>query len=167
MKRQANIDISNAEFFDNPTIANVLKLADKKAELLKRFAQQTDEESDGESDEHAGQYAIIGMSARFPGADNLDQFWDNLVEGRESISFFSPEELDRTLDARDTTDPNYVAARGIIEGAEDFDAHFFKIMPKAAELIDPQQRMMLEISWTALEDAGVVKISSRHVSPTL
>ena len=96
------------------------------------------------------------MSARFPGADNLAQYWDNLIEGRESISFFTPEELDPTLDARDTTDPNYVAARGIIEGADEFDAHFFKIMPKAAEMIDPQQRMMLEISWTALEDAGIV-----------
>ena len=158
MKKQANIELSTAEFFDNPTIEAVLKLADKKAELLQRFAQRADSDSDSEneSDEHAGQYAIVGMSARFPGADNLAQYWDNLIEGRESISFFTPEELDPTLDARDTTDPNYVAARGIIEGADEFDAHFFKIMPKAAEMIDPQQRMMLEISWTALEDAGIV-----------
>ncbi len=156
MKQQANIDISNAEFFDNPTIEAVLKLADKKAELLKRFGSKTEDQSKRDADEHAGQYAIVGMSARFPGADNLEQFWDNLLQERESITFFSPEELDRTLDPRDTTDSNYVAARGIIEGADEFDAHFFKIMPKSAELIDPQQRMMLEISWTALEDAGVV-----------
>ncbi len=162
MKKQANIELSTAEFFDNPTIEAVLKLADKKAKLLKRFAQKSDLQSDSESDEHAGQYAIVGMSARFPGADDLRQYWDNLVQGRESISFFSPEELDPTLDARDTSDPNYVAARGVLEGADEFDAHFFKIMPKApascaaAEMIDPQQRMMLEISWTALEDAGIV-----------
>ena len=91
MKKQANIELSTAEFFDNPTVEAVLQLADKKAELLQRFAQRSDSESDSnnESDEHAGQYAIVGMSARFPGADNLEQYCDNLVEGRESISFLS------------------------------------------------------------------------------
>lgn len=156
MKKRVNIDLSTAEFFDNPSIEAILKLADKKADLLQRFAQPTESQCDNGSDEHAGQYAIVGMSARFPGADNLQQYWENLVQGRETISFFTPEELDSTLDPRDTGDPNYVAARGVLDGADEFDANFFKIMPKAAELIDPQQRMMLEVSWNALEDAAIV-----------
>ena len=158
IRKQMGIEISNAEFFDNPTPANVLKLAQKKQALKERFAGG---QSNGPKKEDSGAYAIVGMSARFPGADNLEQYWNNLVEGRESISFFTPEELDATLDPRDTTDPNYVAARGIVKDADHFDASFFKIMPKAAELIDPQQRLMLEIAWTALEDAGIMP-SDQH-----
>ncbi len=161
MKKQADVNITPAEFFDNPTINSVLQLADRKAQLTDRFALHGESKPESaEQSKYDGQYAIVGMSARFPGAQNLEQFWENLVQGRESISFFTPEELDRTLDPRDTTDPNYVAARGVIDGADEFDAHFFRIMPSAAELIDPQQRMMLEVSWTALEDAGIVPDSA-------
>ena len=105
---------------------------------------------------HAGQYAIVGMSARMPGASDLNEYWDNLVNGRESITVFSPEELDPTLDPRDTNDPNYVPARGIIEEADHFDARFFRQTPRNAELICPQQRILLELAWAALEDAGIV-----------
>ena len=109
-----------------------------------------------QSQNGSGQYAIVGMAARMPGARDLPEFWDNLVNGRESIKFFTKEELDSTLDPSETNAPNYVAARGIIEDADHFDARFFKTPPRTAEMTCPQQRILLELAWTALEDAGLV-----------
>lgn len=101
--------------------------------------------------------AIIGMSGRFPGAENLDQFWQNLIAGVESISFFSDEELSATgLNvAALKKESNFVAGRGIVKDPDLLDAAFFNISPKEAEIIDPQQRIFLEACWQALEDAGV------------
>ncbi len=100
--------------------------------------------------------AIIGMSGRFPGAGNLDEFWRNLVSGVESISLFSDEELAASgLNVAELRrDPNYVTARGIVNEAEWFDASFFNISAREAEAIDPQQRLFLEAAWEVLENAG-------------
>jgi amino acid adenylation domain-containing protein len=97
--------------------------------------------------------AIIGMAGRFPGAANLRQLWDNLCRGVESVRFFSDAELDPRVDA---SVPGYVKARGVIDDADRFDAAFFGEAPANAEFIDPQQRVLLEVAWAALEDAGVV-----------
>ena len=160
-KQELNISVTGAEFFDNPTIDSFLRLAagtsdvsaDRRAFKKKRSTSENDQ---------AGHYAIVGMAARMPGAKDLGQFWDNLVNGRESITFFTPEELDSTLDPRDVQDPNYVAARGIIEDADHFDARFFRTPPRNAELTCPQQRILLELSWTALEDAGIIPNKSEE-----
>ncbi|HTB96907.1 MAG TPA: amino acid adenylation domain-containing protein [Terracidiphilus sp.] len=98
--------------------------------------------------------AIVGMVGRFPGADNLEQLWRNLCEEKESISFFAPEEIGPGLDERLRADPDYVRARGIIHGAELFDAGFFGISPLEAKVTDPQQRVFLELAYQALENAG-------------
>jgi len=100
--------------------------------------------------------AIIGMSGRFPGARNVEEFWQNLLAGVESISFFSDEELAASgVDAAAVrSDPRYVAGRGIVKDPEWFDAGFFQISDREAEIIDPQQRLFLEASWEALEHAG-------------
>ncbi|RZL96372.1 MAG: amino acid adenylation domain-containing protein [Variovorax sp.] len=98
--------------------------------------------------------AVIGMAGRFPGAADVEQFWDNLVAGRESISFFDDATLDAGVSAALRADPSYVRARGVIDGIEQFDAAFFGINPKEAELMDPQQRIFLELCWECLERAG-------------
>src|SRR5689334_5371588 len=100
--------------------------------------------------------AIVGMAGRFPGARNVREFWQNLVAGRESISFFEPGELELTPNepAEIGNNPHYVRARGVLEGAETFDAAFFGINPREAELMDPQHRIFLETAWEAFEDAG-------------
>ena len=99
--------------------------------------------------------AIIGIAGRFPGANNIDEFWQNLRDGAESISFFSDEELEASNIGSETlSDPNYVKARGVIEDAEFFDAPFFGFTPMEAQTMDPQHRIFLECAWEALEDAG-------------
>lgn len=100
--------------------------------------------------------AVIGMAGRFPGADNIDKFWENLKNGVESISFLSLEELkELDVDSSFLENPNYVnAAGGIIDDKEYFDALFFDYTPIEAELSDPQVRIFLESSWEALENAG-------------
>ncbi|MGR4869220.1 amino acid adenylation domain-containing protein [Variovorax sp. LARHSF232] len=98
--------------------------------------------------------AIIGMAGRFPGAGDVEQFWDNLLAGRDTISHFSEAELDPGVPAALRADPAYVRARGVVDGVEDFDAALFGISPKEAALTDPQHRLFLEICWECLERAG-------------
>src|SRR5687768_5455979 len=97
--------------------------------------------------------AVIEMSGRFPWAPGVEEFWRNLREGVESISFFADGELDAAGGA-ERADPAYVRARGIVEGVEDFDAAFFDFTPREAQLTDPQHRLFLECCWEALESAG-------------
>lgn len=99
--------------------------------------------------------AIIGMSLRVPGANTLAGFWRNLRDGVESISFFSEEELRAAgVPLSLVNNPRYVRAGGILRDIELFDASFFGLYPRDAELLDPQQRFFLECSWEALEHAG-------------
>ncbi|MDO4683164.1 MAG: amino acid adenylation domain-containing protein [Lautropia sp.] len=107
-----------------------------------------------EAREDAHAIAIIGMAGRFPGADDIDELWQNLIEGRDGIRHFRPEELDPSLPAQLTGDPNYVPARGVLGDAARFDAAFFGISPREAELMDPQQRIFLELAWQCLENGG-------------
>jgi len=99
--------------------------------------------------------AIIGLAGRFPGARNIDEFWENLRNGVESITFLSDEEIDQSgVDDASITAPNYVKAAALLEGAELFDASFFGYTPREAEVMDPQHRVFLECAWEALENAG-------------
>ena len=100
--------------------------------------------------------AIVGMAGRFPGAESVDELWRNLVAGKESLSFFTDDELAESgLNAeRLRSQGHYVAARGILKDADCFDSAFFGVNPKEAEVIDPQQRIFLEVCWSALEHAG-------------
>ncbi|WP_254775198.1 polyketide synthase [Pseudoxanthomonas sp. GM95] len=100
--------------------------------------------------------AIIAMAGRFPGAGDVEAFWRNLCAGEDSITFFAPEALDPAIPASLRNDPAYVPARGIIEAVEAFDAAFFGIAPREAELMDPQQRIFLELCWECMERAGHV-----------
>src|SRR5262249_57798337 len=99
--------------------------------------------------------AIVGMAGRFPGAGDLAAFWSNLRAGRESIRFFSREELLRSgEDPSRIDDPQYVPARPVLEGVDLFDAAFFGMSPREASVMDPQHRLFLECAWHALQDAA-------------
>ena len=101
--------------------------------------------------------AIIGISCQFPGAGNYLEFWDNLRAGKESVKFFSKEELTSlNLPKEVVENPNFVPVQATIEDKDLFDPGFFNISPKDAELMDPQFRLLLLHSWKAVEDAGYV-----------
>ncbi|MCP5053644.1 MAG: amino acid adenylation domain-containing protein, partial [bacterium] len=108
------------------------------------------------SSEPAGkEVAVVGMAGRFPGARNIRQFWDNLLEGRETISFLSETEA-RAVGAGPALlrDPDFVRAKGRLENSDTFDSSFFGYTHSEAETMDPQLRIFHECVWEALEDAG-------------
>jgi amino acid adenylation domain-containing protein len=98
--------------------------------------------------------AIVGLSGRFPGAADVPAFWRNLCAGVESISHFELAELEDAFPPNVRAGKNFVAARPILEGVDRFDAGFFGMLAREAELTDPQHRVFLECCWEALEDAG-------------
>ena len=85
----------------------------------------------------------------------MDAFWDNLLANREGIRHFAPHELDPSVPQEIRSRPNFVAARGVLEDADRFDATFFGISAREATVLDPQQRLFLELCWTALEHASI------------
>ncbi|HHI71022.1 MAG TPA: non-ribosomal peptide synthetase, partial [Rhodobacteraceae bacterium] len=101
----------------------------------------------------SGPIAIVGLAGRFPGAPDIETFWDGLLNGREMISRFSREELDPAFSDVDIDD-SFVLARGVMPDPEYFDARHFGIPPNEAERLDPQHRILLEVAQTALENAG-------------
>ncbi len=99
--------------------------------------------------------AIIGMAGRFPGASNIESLWKNIVDGVESITFYSEEELIKSgASAELIKDHFYVRAASVISEPDHFDAEFFGFSPIEAELTDPQQRVFLECAFEALERSG-------------
>jgi acyl transferase domain-containing protein len=104
---------------------------------------------------YGNEIAIIGMSGVFPGARDTNTFWENLRNGVESIKFFSEEELLNLGVAPDVlADPNYVKAASFLDDPEAFDAAFFGVSHREAEITDPQHRVLLQCAWAALEDAA-------------
>lgn len=101
--------------------------------------------------------AVVGMSARFPGAADYRAFWQNLVAGVESVRAFAApsSDLARRAAAGEAVG-TFVAAGGTLDDVECFDSALFGYSRREAELLDPQQRIMLEGSWSALEDAGLL-----------
>lgn len=110
--------------------------------------------------------AIIGMAARLPGANSVDEFWDNLVNGRSALRRFTDEEVqagvqqyDRigmVLSGKQSHEETFVKAGYVLDDIEYFDADFFGYIPSEAELLDPQQRHFLEVCWHTMEHAGYV-----------
>jgi len=107
-----------------------------------------------QSDQPTAAIAVIGLAGRFPRAENIEVFWQNLRNGVEAVSFFNDEELQVGGVGTPESSGRFVKARAILEGADKFDADFFGIKPKEAEIMDPQHRLFLECAWEALEDGG-------------
>ncbi len=98
--------------------------------------------------------AVVGMAGRFPGARSLQEFWDNLVQERESILTLDEETLrNNEIDYDEVRDdPDFVPRAGIVEGAANWDSDFFGLTHRQAALMDPQHRIWLECAWDAFED---------------
>lgn len=99
--------------------------------------------------------ALIGMALRLPGAKTPEEFWQNLRAGVESITFFTDEELIASgVDEAILQNPAYVKAGGVLDDIKSFDASFFGLNPREAQVMDPQHRLFLECAWEVLENAG-------------
>ena len=105
---------------------------------------------------HSDSIAIVGMACRFPGAPNLESFWQLLEEGGNAVSDSRPPDRDwHGMTGDPAADRDIFRKGGFVEGIEKFDAEFFDIRPIEARSMDPCQRMVLETAWHALEEAGI------------
>jgi amino acid adenylation domain-containing protein len=104
--------------------------------------------------ETEGRIAIIGMSGRFPGAQDIAAFWRNLRNGVESVTFFTDDQLEDGAEPSTRASASYIKARPVLPDVDQFDAGFFDMRDREAALTDPQHRVFLECAWEALEDAG-------------
>ncbi|WP_179376320.1 polyketide synthase [Winogradskyella wichelsiae] len=144
-----NVKIPVTKIYQYPTISGLAQFLelDQNKSTFAHSKRKNKRQSNSD-------IAIIGMAGRFPGASTINELWEVLSEGKETISFFTPEELDKSLPEELRNNPLYVGARGIVPSAKTFDAKFFGLNPKLASAMDPQQRLFLEISWEALEQSG-------------
>src|ERR1022692_235387 len=159
LQKEFDTQLSPIAIFEAPTVSDLARLlapsASGKAEgnSLKQLMERRRKIQ--EHNATRSDIAIIGMSGRFPGASNIKQFWQNLRDGVESISFFTEDALlEAGVERSELHQPNYVKARPILPDIGLFDAAFFGYSPRDAELMDPQHRLLLESAWEALEDAG-------------
>ncbi len=149
LKQSHQYDLPITKLYQNPTIRGIADYLDGNEKISAAGSQKENQHL-----QTGGEIAVIAMACRFPGANTIEELWTLLLEGKETISFFSDEELDACIPASLKNNPDYVKARGIIDQAESFDPAFFGINPRLAELMDPQQRIFLEIAWEALESGG-------------
>ncbi|MER8996068.1 amino acid adenylation domain-containing protein [Mesorhizobium sp. M0678] len=153
------IDCKILELFEHPTIRTlaahlaVIPAAPRPAQDFKKQIGLAASENEPKQDGSA--VAIIGMAGRFPGAENVDQLWSNLVDGIESIADLNEQTLrEAGVDPDTLGKPNYVRREAVISGVDLFDAAFFGVSPKEAAWMDPQQRILLETTYQALDHAG-------------
>lgn len=121
-----------------------LELSEESKKIRQEEGKQTGKE----------EIAVIGMAGRFPGANTLKRFYENICDGRECISFFTKEELEGEVDGSLLENDFYVRAKGVIEGSEYFDARMFGYSDREAEFMDPQVRLLHECVFHAFEDGG-------------
>lgn len=148
--------LTTAELFSYPTVRSLAEYlsAGGKAPKGRPAAPAADAPPRGPRG-LAGDIAVIGMAGRFPNARNPGELWENVAAGRCAVRSFSDEELLRSgVDPEELAQPGYVKAGVVLEGLELFDAPFFGFTPREAEIMDPQQRFLLECAVEALESAG-------------
>lgn len=140
--------ITMTDLFQYPTLATLAQHLDQPQQMPATVTRNRSRRADAPT-----AIAIIGMACRFPGASDPETFWQNLCAGVESITFFDDAELELELPPWLRT-PDYVKARSILAGIDQFDARFFGYSAREAALLDPQQRLFLECAWEAFERAG-------------
>ena len=104
--------------------------------------------------------AVIGLAGRYPGARDLDEFWRNLLEGRDSITEIPTDRWDHSLyfdPDKDRPGKTYCRWGGFVDGVDEFDARFFQVSPWEAGMMDPQERLFLQCAHDVIEDAGYTR----------
>lgn len=171
LRAQLGTRVPVTRFFAAPSIAGLAQVLEQgyaqpvAAWLSGAAAPLTDTPAAPQSDTpaaparapHGQDIAIVGMSCRVPGAEGVEAFWDLLAKGREGIRDLSEDEMRAAgVSEEQLRDPAYVRRSGTLSEPFGFDAAFFGYSPRDAELTDPQQRVLLEGAWHALEHAGIV-----------
>ncbi|MEM7331797.1 MAG: amino acid adenylation domain-containing protein [Chloroflexota bacterium] len=152
IEEKFDIDFSPVKLIQYPTLRKLGGFLDTQVTAVSPNPEII-EETAPEPETSQG-IAIIGMNGRFPGADSVNELWQNLLDGVDANIHLSEEEQDPNIADDIKKHPNYVPVKGMVNDADKFDARFFGIMPREAELMDPQHRVFLEVAWAALEDAG-------------
>jgi amino acid adenylation domain-containing protein/FkbH-like protein len=151
--KQFNIRIAIVDIFQYPTVSELAAFIERE-EVVEKPASDKTLENVGNSSP-GNDIAVIGMSGRFSGVQNIEEYWDVISSGKETISYYTKEELlEKGVDRNLLDDKDYVLANGNIESADQFDSTFFGITPREADFMDPQHRVFLETCYEALENAG-------------
>lgn len=167
---QLSVTIAIAETFALATVRDLVQLLESRlstepsdfsppnehSEPDFRNRQTPRQRTDDSGQRNGHEIAIIGMAGRFPGADDVRAFWQNLVQGIESIETLADADLNLPPDSPLRTNPNLVRRASYLKNADQFDARFFGVFPKEAAAMDPQHRLLLEECYHALEDAGYI-----------
>ena len=148
LREEAHQEISVGEVFQYPTPRSLAQQINQRSSRshVRRTRTNTGPVTD---------IAVVGLAGCFPGAPDVDAFWNNLVNGVESIREFSEEELIAAgVSAADYLSENYVARGTVLEDAYDFEPEFFGVTRSDAQIVSPQIRMFMKTAWEALEVAG-------------
>jgi len=147
-----------ANLFSYPTVQSLADYLSRGAEARERRPPVSAPERVRES---ARDIAIIGLAGRFPDARNVEELWQNLAAGRCAVRHFTEEELLQAgVSPEELAQESYVRAGVVLQDIDLFDAAFFGFSPREAEIMDPQQRFLLECAVEALENAGYA--SEKH-----
>ncbi|MDQ0175265.1 non-ribosomal peptide synthetase [Bacillus chungangensis] len=152
IESQFNISLSVTELFAYPTLSKLARFVteEKKGQLS--------ESTSSVKEQKENSIAVIGISGTFPMARNTEDYWNHIIKGTDCISAY-PKERQKDTESylahlKINKDQTEFAEGGYLEEIDKFDYEFFKITPKEAELIDPNQRLFLQTAWHTLEDAG-------------
>jgi amino acid adenylation domain-containing protein len=153
VRQVLGVALSPVSVFEHPTVERMIRLLDGAPDHRPQATPRAP--AVVAAPVSGSEIAIIGMSIRVPGANDLDSFWRNLCDGVESFTRLSIEELrEAGVEEALLADPGYVPVARLLDDGETFDAAFFGYTPREARYIDPQQRVLLECAWDALEHAG-------------
>ncbi len=155
LERELGFSLNPVDLLNYPTISSFASLLSKNAteNVAPRADSTTEDDRDGLSP-----IAIVGIGCRFPGATDPSSFWDLLANDRDTVGEVPPERWD--LDRYYTPEPArpgrmYVRSAGIVPNIDMFDSKFFGFTSEEARLTDPQHRLLMEVTWEALDDAGI------------
>ncbi|MFG3107072.1 amino acid adenylation domain-containing protein [Streptomyces tendae] len=162
LEDELGLDLPSTLAFEHPCLDDLVRYLEEEhfaVEIEARAAVRApDRRLPAPARPATGDVAVIGMSCRFPGAGDPDEFWTLLDEGREAVR----EIPDERWPLADFYDPSvdapgkmYVARAALIDDIDCFDAAFFGISPREAACMDPRQRLLLELAWSAIESAGI------------
>jgi amino acid adenylation domain-containing protein len=149
LERALGRQIARTDFFRYPTVETLA------AALSRAGTSPAHPVTSAASSAESGRFAVVGMACRVPGASSLDEFWALIRDGRRGIRALERGELlEAGEDPKRMERPEYVAAGAVLEDIAGFDAELFGFAPRECELTDPQQRILLECAWEALEHGG-------------